>query len=511
MTNREMEKRIRAAAEHMAPDKLSEILSSCDGSKREVCPENMGRQRKGGNQMAGKNRKAILVAAVAIAVIILGAAGYFGWRKGIQPQADSVVILDVNPSISLYVDVQERIVSAEALNEDAKEVLGSMELTGASLEVEVNAIIGSMLQKGYLSELQNAILVSVEDDDMARGRQLQERVAAMIAASLGTGTSETAVLSQTVQAAGTQTETLAERYQISVGKAALIEEVIEQDGTLTFDSLAPLSIHEIALICGSRNLNVSTVTQTGTASQKAYIGEDEALNRACAHAGVAVSDIDQVKVEFDSEGGVMVYEVDFIAGGVEYEYDIDAVTGAVQKYEYKNILAPIEETQPVPAEPIPSETISPETVPSETISPETVPAETAPSETVPVQTAPAETAAPPQTVAPAQPDTPAAGNGTLGNGYGHHHGMGHHGSGQCGVRGCEICEGGCIGAGAALTAALNHASVSESELTKRDVELDYEEGRLVYEIDFEVGQMEYEYKLDAVTGEILKSEKEWDD
>ena len=31
--------------------------------------------------------------------------------------------------------------------------------------------------------------------------------------------------------------------------------------------------------------------------------------------------------EFDSEDGLMVYEVEFYAGGTEYDYDINARTG----------------------------------------------------------------------------------------------------------------------------------------------------------------------------------------
>lgn len=33
-----------------------------------------------------------------------------------------------------------------------------MDLTGTDLDVAVNALIGSMLQNGYLSDIQNAIL-----------------------------------------------------------------------------------------------------------------------------------------------------------------------------------------------------------------------------------------------------------------------------------------------------------------------------------------------------------------
>ena len=38
------------------------------------------------------------------------------------------------------------------------------------------------------------------------------------------------------------------------------------------------------------------------------------------------------EVDFDYEDGRMVYELEFYANGAEYEYDIDASTGAVVKF-----------------------------------------------------------------------------------------------------------------------------------------------------------------------------------
>ena len=95
-------------------------------------------------------------------------------------------------------------------------------------------------------------------------------------------------------------------------------------------------MNDISLIASSRGLSDSTVNQTGTASAKGYIGVDDAKTAAYAHAGVSASDVLYVETDFDSEHGVMVYEVEFYAGSVEYEYDINALTGEVVKYEQKN-------------------------------------------------------------------------------------------------------------------------------------------------------------------------------
>ena len=68
-----------------------------------------------------------------------------------------------------------------------------------------------------------------------------------------------------------------------------------------------------------------------------------------------------------------------------------------------------------------------------------------------------------------------------------------------------------IGYAKAKSIALNHAGVSENEAYDMDIELDDEDGILVYEVEFKSGGMEYSYEINAATGAILKHESELDD
>ena len=68
-----------------------------------------------------------------------------------------------------------------------------------------------------------------------------------------------------------------------------------------------------------------------------------------------------------------------------------------------------------------------------------------------------------------------------------------------------------IGHAKAKSIALNHAGVSENEAYDMDIELDDEDGILVYEVEFKSGNMEYDYEINAATGAILKHESELDD
>lgn len=68
-------------------------------------------------------------------------------------------------------------------------------------------------------------------------------------------------------------------------------------------------------------------------------------------------------------------------------------------------------------------------------------------------------------------------------------------------------DSGYIGEEAALSAALAHAGVTDSDLLGKKTKLEYEDGRAVYDVEFfcsdDTAVSEYDYEIDATTGEIL--------
>lgn len=65
-----------------------------------------------------------------------------------------------------------------------------------------------------------------------------------------------------------------------------------------------------------------------------------------------------------------------------------------------------------------------------------------------------------------------------------------------------------VGMDKAKKAALKHAGLTGKAVTYEEAKLEKEDGKYVYEIEFVYEGMEYEYEIDAVTGSVLKSEKE---
>ncbi len=58
---------------------------------------------------------------------------------------------------------------------------------------------------------------------------------------------------------------------------------------------------------------------------------DEAKEIALEHAQVAAADAKWDDRDFDLDDGRQVYELEFKAGGMEYSYEIDALSGEILK------------------------------------------------------------------------------------------------------------------------------------------------------------------------------------
>ncbi len=56
--------------------------------------------------------------------------------------------------------------------------------------------------------------------------------------------------------------------------------------------------------------------------------------------------------------------------------------------------------------------------------------------------------------------------------------------------------------------ALNHAKLKDDDITDYEIELDNENGILVYDISFNDKTHEYDYHIDAKTGDVKRSDKE---
>lgn len=84
----------------------------------------------------------------------------------------------------------------------------------------------------------------------------------------------------------------------------------------------------------SGSTNNSTATSSVSTSTGTAVDEAKAKSIALNDAGVKEADTAYLKVKLDYDDGVKVYDVEFYAGGTEYDYEINAATGEIRSMDH---------------------------------------------------------------------------------------------------------------------------------------------------------------------------------
>lgn len=90
---------------------------------------------------------------------------------------------------------------------------------------------------------------------------------------------------------------------------------------------------------GSSQAQQSSGSSQGqqTADSSQYIGTEKAKQIALNHAGVSSSSATFTKTKLDRDDGIYVYEIEFISGEIDYDYEINATTGNVISFDTESI------------------------------------------------------------------------------------------------------------------------------------------------------------------------------
>ena len=476
MKNRKTENSIREEVMKSKPDNIEGILRQC-GKQEDI----ISVKRTGNTKKTGWLKTACCIAA---ALVIL-AVGAFA-ANGIISKPVTVISLDVNPSIELKLRGSGRVAQAKALNDDAQKLLEGMELEGTDKNTAVNAIIGSMVRAGYLNSLSNSVLVTVEGKN-ASGveKEIMEIINGILAQSINGG----AVVGQKLTKSG-EAALLAQRHGISEGKAQLVLEVARLNPMLVPDELAKLSINELNVLLSAKEAQTD-LSKSGEVSTKAYIGAEKALEIALAHAGVQKGAVKDIEVELDFKRGIMVYEVEFKTGGMEYEHLINAITGEI-----------IEDKQKLDDDGddaiVPENAINAQKARSIAFEHAGVAAENVTDFEIDLDRKNGVTVYEVEFRA-----------GDTEYDYVIHAQTGEVVSFKKKREAASTPEQKAeITPAKAGEIAFEHAGVSRGEAADYRSKLENEDGLWVYEIEFRVGKTEYEYEIDAETGRIISAEKE---
>lgn len=347
-----MEKELQEAVQNLIPNDLFTRITAELDSKEEGAKMEKVLVRRIESKRTSLGLKTVLQLVAACVALVLVVGGIFYYRGNLM--VDSLVDLDVNPGIELLTNQKNRVLEAYATNGDGDKVLSGMDLHNVDLQVALNAIVGSMVQQGYMTKDTKGVLVTVQNKDQKKADNLRKLVVKEMEIALSTEDMNAAVFHQVISSQNNNASAFARKNNISLGKAVFVLNLANKARSLDAKELAKMKISEIAKLVADKNIDIRDIIEydsddslweniadaiedinegdddyiVATTQQGGRISADKAKAIAFGHAGVSAGQVRELSVEYDDDG---VYEIDFKVGNMEYDYEIGAVDGSIRK------------------------------------------------------------------------------------------------------------------------------------------------------------------------------------
>ena len=330
---KELKNKILNAFESQTPDLKEKIISECE--KQTQIPM---------QQVEKKERKHPFLFRRLVAVmscLVIFGAGLIAGKNIPSPSpvitAETHVYLDVNPSLKLSLDQNNVVLSCTATNEDAKIILNGMTLDGVELKTALNAIVGSMYVKGYLSLTDNSMLISVETNNPDDTNQYLSDITDKVNEVFTDSDMECAIIAQGLNV-NEELRRKAEENGVSVGKMHLLEKMVENIEDLTendVSELSGMSIKDLNLLY-SNNSKHEQETKDEVISGKVNVtvSNDQALSLVLSNISKSESDVEDYQIfvlpsKHDKIKVVYFVTIKLFNDKNAYTYEVDCKTGEV--------------------------------------------------------------------------------------------------------------------------------------------------------------------------------------
>lgn len=254
-----MEKELQEAVQNLIPNDLFTRITAELDSKEEGAKMEKVLVRRIESKRTSLGLKTVLQLVAACVALVLVVGGIFYYRGNLM--VDSLVDLDVNPGTELLTNQKNRVLEAYATNGDGDKVLSGMDLHNVDLQVALNAIVGSMVQQGYMTKDTKGVLVTVQNKDQKKADNLRKLVVKEMEIALSTEDMNAAVFHQVISTQNNNASAFARKNNISLGKAVFVLNLANKARSLDAKELAKMKISEIAKLVADKNIDIRDIIE----------------------------------------------------------------------------------------------------------------------------------------------------------------------------------------------------------------------------------------------------------
>jgi|LSQX01.3.fsa_nt_gb hypothetical protein len=181
----------------------------------------------------------------------------FGWMLQVTIP-DSRIYLDVNPSIEIVTNRQNKVIDLIADNLDGRRITSDLDYKGKTLFEVTDEILDRMMDESYLVKDREYLLLSVYNKDENKAEQQKQSLDRRIHEHLQEKELQPIVLLQKLDKTST-IEKYAEEYGISISRMTFIRNLIILNPQLKPETLVGLSIGELVRLSQGMELELDKI------------------------------------------------------------------------------------------------------------------------------------------------------------------------------------------------------------------------------------------------------------
>lgn len=201
-----------------------------------------------------KKKITLIISVVLLSIIIVASSTYTILKNRSNKDQESntvasIIYLDINPSIKIELDKNNKVIKVKPLNEDAKKITND-NYEGKELTETIKLIKINLEKEGFL-KADTTILLNTS------GQIKEDTVKTILVANLNS----TKVIIPKINESSKE---IAKKYNITESKAAYIEETIKENKNLSIEDLKDKSVNEITKIDEEEKTTTTTTTKATT-------------------------------------------------------------------------------------------------------------------------------------------------------------------------------------------------------------------------------------------------------
>ena len=237
MQEKDIREKLNQELDEMAPDILNKILQT------PMEPVKSEKELLGKNKPLYKKKRDIkkiiwapaMVAVAACIAVLVMMIQPTSIQNPVQKQSDIAfgITIDVNPSISIEVDKAGKVEKINADNKDAKKIVKQVNKQvdeNTDYNKAVKLVVKQLNENGYLKKKKNGMLVSVISEDKKYGKEKLEEIKEQTKKVEKNKKIKCTTVYQVCEK-NSEAVKVAEKNNVSIGKAALCMKLAEKENT----------------------------------------------------------------------------------------------------------------------------------------------------------------------------------------------------------------------------------------------------------------------------------------